>query len=1004
MPDIAALAAGKLPAPRPTMWIFPIVVLLASLTATFFLWRLYSTKVQILAENELNGHATQITEQILQRLEENETILLGGNALFSVRGDALNLQEWRQYASALNLDRNNPGVLGFGFAVWAPRSALQDHLDAMRAEGFPDYAVWPAGDRPFYTSIIWLEPFNAMNQRAFGYDMYTEPIRQAAMAMARDTGKTSVSGKVMLVQEGEHAVQNGILMYVPSYRAGMPTDTVEQRQAALRGFVYSPIRMNDFIHAALVNMPAQLEIAIYCAKEATEAHLLFSNRPTERRPIPSNPTPAFSTSKTIDVYGTPWLLTFSEFSSAEHQFDAAKSAAILCVGAVASLLLTALAWMLTRSRRQALVIVQQAANELLSRQKIALHIQQTPLAVIEWNAQLQVTAWNQAAENIFGYSPEEALGAHLSFLFAPEEQEAVSAELRALLSEKPNNTSRRINRTKDGRSIVCAWYSATLFDQHGEVVGAATLAQDVTAAQNAEERLRAERNLLHSVMNGTRNAHLVYLDRDFNFIDVNQCYAASCGYQPADMVGKNHFTLYPDDENEAIFRRVRDTGEPVEVHDKPFVFPDQPERGTTWWDWTLTPVKDWAGEVIGLVFSLIETTDRKRAELALQASENQFRLLFEQHSAIMLLIDPATGAILNANEAAAQFYGSTRATLRRHNIRAITALSKDEIEVALREIRENKKKHYYAAHRLADGSIRNVEAYVTGIRINEQWLAFAIVHDITDQKQAEAARDRLEAQNRQLQKTESLSRMAGAITHHANNQLQAVMISLELAEELLEEHPALTEITSIIASAIQSTEKASEISGLLLTYLAKVPIVLEALDFSEVCRKAQSIWQTIKPETVDFRVHLPDVGPIVNANASQLQILIANLTTNAWEACENRQGTVTLTLAAYRQEDIPASARYPVDFQPIAEHYACLEIADTGCGIPQEFFDQLFDPFYSTKFTGRGMGLPVVLGIVRTHQGVVAVESQVGRGSVFRVYLPVVESQQDKPAHEYRAS
>ena len=470
------------------------------------------------------------------------------------------------------------------------------------------------------------------------------------------------------------------------------------------------------------------------------------------------------------------------------------------------------------------------------------------------------------------------------------------------------------------------------------------------------------------------------------------------------MAGKNHFALYPDHENEAIFRRVRDTGEPVEVHDKPFVFPDQPERGTTWWDWTLTPVKDWAGEVIGLVFSLIETTDRKRAELALRASENQFRLLFEQHSAIMLLLDPATGAILNANEAAAQFYGSTRATLRRHNIRAITALSKDEIEVALREIRENKKKHYFAAHRLADGSIRNVEAYVTGIRINEQWLAFAIVHDITDQVQAEAERDRLEAQNRQLQKTESLSRMAAAITHHANNQLQAVMISLELAEELLEEHPELTEINSIIATAIHSTQKASEISNLLLTYLAKVPIAFEALDLSEACRSAQSLWQARKPAAVDFRVHLPDAGPIVNSNASHLQILITNLAINAWEACENRPGAATLTLTVAARGDIPPSARYPVDFQPTAEHYACIEIADTGCGIPREFFDQLFDPFYSTKFTGRGMGLPVVLGIVRTHQGAVAVESQVGRGSVFRVYLPVAESQQDTSAQEYRAS
>ena len=104
-----------------------------------------------------------------------------------------------------------------------------------------------------------------------------------------------------------------------------------------------------------------------------------------------------------------------------------------------------------------------------------------------------------------------------------------------------------------------------LVDDRGEILGAATLAHDVTATREAEERLLAERNLLHAVMNGTTNAHLVYLDRDFNFIHVNYCYAASCGFRPEEMIGKNHFTLYPNQENEAIFRRVRDTGDPFEV-------------------------------------------------------------------------------------------------------------------------------------------------------------------------------------------------------------------------------------------------------------------------------------------------------------------------------------------------------------------------------------------------------------------------------------------------------
>ncbi|HTZ17298.1 MAG TPA: ATP-binding protein, partial [Dissulfurispiraceae bacterium] len=123
-----------------------------------------------------------------------------------------------------------------------------------------------------------------------------------------------------------------------------------------------------------------------------------------------------------------------------------------------------------------------------------------------------------------------------------------------------------------------------------------------------------ERDLLRAVMNGARKSHLVYLDRDFNFVRVNETYASTCGYRPEEMIGKNHFALYPHPENETIFARVRDTGEAFEVHDKPFEFPDQPDRGITYWDWTLIPVKDSGDIVVGLVFSLFETTDRKRAE------------------------------------------------------------------------------------------------------------------------------------------------------------------------------------------------------------------------------------------------------------------------------------------------------------------------------------------------------------------------------------------------------
>ena len=155
----------------------------------------------------------------------------------------------------------------------------------------------------------------------------------------------------------------------------------------------------------------------------------------------------------------------------------------------------------------------------------------------------------------------------------------------------------------------------------------------------AEERLERERDILQSVMNGAKKIHLVYLDRDFNFVRVNEAYAETCGYKPEEMIGKNHFTLYPHEENEVIFARVKDTGVAEHYHDKPFVFPDQPDRGVTYWDWTLEPIKDSSGRVEGLVFSLIETTERRKSEEKLARQSELMEAVLESSDGPVFSVD-----------------------------------------------------------------------------------------------------------------------------------------------------------------------------------------------------------------------------------------------------------------------------------------------------------------------------------------------------------------------------
>ncbi len=287
-----------------------------------------------------------------------------------------------------------------------------------------------------------------------------------------------------------------------------------------------------------------------------------------------------------------------------------------------------------------------------------------------------------------------------------------------------------------------------------------------------------------------------------------------------------------------------------------------------------------------------------------------------------------------------------------------------------------------------DGSIRWVNAFGRVIYDAQGRIKglHGTVQDITERKQDEKEKAKLEAQNRQLQKSESLGVMAGAIAHHFNNLLGGVMGNLEMA---LEDLPRDAATVKSLTAARQAARKAAEVSGQMLIYLGQTTGMHTPLDLSESCRQSLPLLQATVPKSMTLQADLPSPGPTISANANQILQVLTNLTTNAWEAIDENQGTVNLTVKMVSAADIPSAHRFPFDWQPQNVTYACLEVTDTGCGIAEEDIDKVFDPFFSSKFAGRGLGLSVALGIVKTHNGAVTVESGVGRGSSFRVFFPV---------------
>lgn len=262
----------------------------------------------------------------------------------------------------------------------------------------------------------------------------------------------------------------------------------------------------------------------------------------------------------------------------------------------------------------------------------------------------------------------------------------------------------------------------------------------------------------------------------------------------------------------------------------------------------------------------------------------------------------------------------------------------------------------------------------------------AMILDITERVQAEEEKKKLEAQSRQLQKAESLGRMTAAIAHHFNNKLHVVMGHMELAiKSLPRDDKAIENLTA----ALQAADKAAEVSRLMLTSLGQVNDKLEPLDLAGTCRKSLPLIRATMPKHVLLQTDLPTSGPSIKSNTGQIHLILTNMISNSWEAIGDNRGTIDLIVKMVSPADISPLHRFPINWQPEESSYACLEIRDSGCGIAARDIEETFDPFFSTKFTGRGLGLPVVLGLVQAHNGVVTVESEPGQGSVFRIYFPV---------------
>lgn len=387
----------------------------------------------------------------------------------------------------------------------------------------------------------------------------------------------------------------------------------------------------------------------------------------------------------------------------------------------------------------------------------------------------------------------------------------------------------------------------------------------------------------------------------------------------------------------------------------------------------------------------LDVTERRVAEEGMRESQLRFHQLATATDVVFLVFSVEPEQMLYVNPAFEQVWGIPCDRLMRQPqlwLEAVVSEDHDRVSEALNAVvgQTHGPRDIEYRIRRPDNSVRWVLDSFRPIFDNRGKVVrvCGIARDITERKQAE--QDRLEFERKLLetQKLESLGVLAGGIAHDFNNLLTGILGNAGLARMDLEPNSPVVHSLEQIETA---ANRASDLCRQMLAYSGKGRFVVEPLDLNDVIYDTTRLIRFSISKKAILKQQLSPRLPRVMADATQMRQILMNLVLNASEALGEQSGFITIST-----DSIQATREQLKELHLSPDlsdgEYVILEVIDTGCGMPPDILARIFDPFFSTKFTGRGLGLAAVLGIVRGHKGGLKVTTEPGKGTSFRVMLP----------------
>ena len=514
-----------------------------------------------------------------------------------------------------------------------------------------------------------------------------------------------------------------------------------------------------------------------------------------------------------------------------------------------------------------------------------------------------------------------------------------------------------------------------------EAMRASQLRDSEAALRASEERLR--------MLVGTSRDLIVVLDANGKRRDAFGAVETISGYQLSDRDPLAHFeAMHPEDRprvQRELAELVKHPGEVVRAE-----WRHMHHDGTyRWWEGLAA---NWLGQagVDGIVVNIRDVSDRKAAEEALRRNELRYRTLFETVTDGIFLL-ARDGQLIEVNDAACRQLGYTREELLRMRMDDVAPPDKREhLHEINRQVAEKGRLIFEASHRRKDGSVYPVEVAASQIDVGGVPAFMGVARDITERLRADTEKRRLQEQLQQAAKMESIGRLAGGVAHDFNNMLTVVLGNVDLALRDLQTGANPQETLEEIRSV---TLRATTVTRQLLAFSRKHVIEARPVDMNDLIGRMPRMLDRLIGEDIRMRI-VAGVGlGTVHVDPGLIEQAIVNLVLNARDAMATG-GTLVIETA-----DVMLDQGY-VRTHPLAApgRHVMLAISDTGQGMSDEIKRHIFEPFFTTKQHGQGtgLGLATTYAAVQQSQGSIEVYSEPGKGTTFKIYLPVVSGQAER--------